>query len=278
MARQPLDRAVLRRSGLRGHLRYVAVYLQRPGRGLRCSERDGGSGFCHETVQIYRCIRLQRQDRRAGAPERYLHRRAAHGRQGRLRHAGDERAGRGGRRTQGLLDDERQDRGHRGQKRHGPRPHRQRGMHDHGHAGRRHREPDLPRAGRGHHSPDLCHGGPARGPRHAGGRRRAQGRDPGFHPAGRGRQPARHRERQPDRRHGYAVGVLGGGVRPARHGADRLCLRHDPPGQRRQHGQRPVAGVQPAEQRGHRRVLPLHKLEPQPRDQWPLHRRGARGV
>ncbi len=34
-------------------------------------------------------------------------------------------------------------------------------------------EPDLPRAGRGHHSPDLCHGGPARGPRHAGGRRRA---------------------------------------------------------------------------------------------------------
>ena len=55
-------------------------------------------------------------------------------------------------------------------------------------------------------------------------------------------------------------------------------LRHDPPGQRCQHGQRPVAGVQPAEQRGHRCVLPLHKLEPQPRDQWPVHRRGARGV
>mgnify|MGYP000426521909 CR=1 FL=1 len=32
-----------------------------------------------------------------------------------LRHTADERAGRGGRRTQGLLDDERQDRGHRGQ-------------------------------------------------------------------------------------------------------------------------------------------------------------------
>lgn len=104
-------------------------------------------------------------------------------------------------------------------------------------------EPDLPRAGRGHHGSDLCHGGPARGPRHAGGRRRAQGRGPGFHPAGRGRQPAWHRERQPDRRYGYAVGVLGSGVRPARHGADRLCLRHDPPGQRCQHGQRPVAGV-----------------------------------
>ena len=25
-------------------------------------------------------------------------------------------------------------------------------------------------------------------------------------------------------------------------------------------------------------VLPLHKLEPQPRDQWPVHRRGARGI
>ena len=124
----------------------------------------------------------------------------------------------------------------------------------------------------------TCRVRAARRPNDAGGRRRAQGRDPGFHPAGRGRQPARHRERQPDRRYGYVVGVLGGGVRPARHGADRLCLRHDPPGQRCQHGQRPVAGVQPAEQRGHRCVLPLHKLEPQPRDQWPLHRRGARGV